>query len=496
METEKEKGKVLIIDDDPVVRDVLSDILCAAGGYETCTATDGLDGIDKIRNGSFDIIFTDLKMPKLNGMDLLKETKKLSPFTPVVMVTGISSIDVAINAMKEGAKDFITKPFRIDKVTSVAERIMGEQKLMGRFCGCGDYEGSLGRLNAELFKKLQEIGVLQSISTELDGLHYNKDIYERMVEMASRLLLAREVSFGIIENGMFRIKSAIGVREGDISIENNIFEKVVKSRNYYLASFGERNPHNNIPLASAFLSIPFIINNEVFGMLNLSDKADEATFMDDEIYLALTFAKKAALRIENNALYEVFYNNLINTLKSLVISIEARDSYTKHHSERVTSYALQIADIMDLADEDKDAIRFGGYLHDIGKIGVRDTILMKPGRLTMEEMEEIKMHPIIGYNILKPLKFFQNERDIIRYHHEKFDGSGYPDGLKGEKIPTIARILTVADTYDAMTSSRPYRNKLAHNYAIKELRDCSSSQFDREIVRAFIQTDTGRGAEL
>jgi putative nucleotidyltransferase with HDIG domain len=201
------------------------------------------------------------------------------------------------------------------------------------------------------------------------------------------------------------------------------------------------------------------------------------------------------MRIENNALYEVFYANLMNTLKSLVISIEARDPYTKHHSERVSLYSLQIADVMNLGAEDKDAIRFGGYLHDIGKIGVRDTVLVKPGMLTPEETTEIRLHPVIGYNILEPLKFFPDEMDIVRYHHEKFDGSGYPDGLAGDDIPLIARIAAVADTYDAMTSSRPYRNSIGHDIAIKELKTGSSSQFEGEIVLAFLQTPVGKGEE-
>jgi HD-GYP domain-containing protein (c-di-GMP phosphodiesterase class II) len=215
--------------------------------------------------------------------------------------------------------------------------------------------------------------------------------------------------------------------------------------------------------------------------------------MDDEIYVGLTFAKKAALRIENNALYEVLYNNLVNNLKSLVISIEARDSYTKQHSERVTDYALQIVEVMNICGEEKDAIQFGGYLHDVGKIGVRDTVLLKPGKLTDEEMEEIKMHPVIGDNIIKPLRFFPKERELILYHHERIDGTGYPHGISGDSIPTTVRILSVADTYDAMTSSRPYRIARTHDFAIEELKRCSGTQFDAEIVHAFMQTKAGRG---
>lgn len=488
-----EKGTILIVDDDPLVRGVLSDIFSPAEGYATECAEDGREGIGKLLEHAYDIIFTDLTMPGMTGIDFLREAKKIKPSLPVVVITGHSTMENAINAMKEGARDFITKPFNVRTVMSVADRILGETRLLGKIFAQNDYETFIGRLNSELFKKLQEINVLQSVTTELDELSDNKEVYGRVVEMASRLLRVQEASFGIVENGILRIKHAIGAPEQDIPIAGTLIERVLQTGKYHVASFGETNPHTGAPLTSPFFSIPFAMNNEVFGIINLSKKGDGASFTEDEISLALTFAKKAAQRIENNALYEVFYNNLINTLRSLVISIEARDSYTKQHSERVTAYALQIAEVMELAPEDKDALRFGGYLHDIGKIGVRDTVLTKPTRLTPEETAEIRLHPVIGGNIIKPIRFFPRERDLILHHHENFDGSGYPDGLAGEAIPLIARVLAVADAYDAMTSSRPYREALTHARAVDELTRCSDSQFDSRVVRAFLQTPAGKG---
>ncbi|HAM52153.1 MAG TPA: hypothetical protein DCP92_16230 [Nitrospiraceae bacterium] len=487
------EGTILIVDDDPVVRDVLLDILSDIGSYKTDVAVDGLDAVEMLKNNDYDIVFTDLTMPRLTGMDLLRETKRINPTLPVVVITGFTTIDNAITAMKEGARDFITKPFKVDKVISTAQRIIGEKKLLGKFAVKENYEASIGRLNAELFKKLQEIALLQSTSTELDEIYDNREIYDTIVAMASKLLMVHEVSFGIVENGSIKIKSALRTTATSLPLAGTIFEKVVSSKHYSIASFGEVNPLSGIPLTSPFFSIPFIIHNEVFGILSLSNKSDGTAFTEDEIYLALTFAKKASLRIENNALYEVFYNNLINTLKALVMSIEARDSYTKQHSERVTAYALQIADVMHLSEEDKNSIQFGGYLHDIGKIGVRDTVLLKPDMLTEEEMAEIMLHPVIGDNIIKPIRFFPKERELILYHHERFDGKGYPAGLAGEQIPLCVRILTVADTYDAMTSSRPYRTARTHAFAIEELRRCSGSQFDGQVVLAFLQTPAGRG---
>jgi response regulator RpfG family c-di-GMP phosphodiesterase len=481
------ESRILIVDDDPLVRDVLSAIFSHSGSYQAELACNGNDGLKKIREADFDVVFTDITMPEINGIDFMKSAFKINPSLPVVVITGNATLENAINAMREGAKDFITKPFNVSTVTSVANRLIGERRLLKKIDEGGNRDSFIGRLNSELFKRLQEISVLQSVSAELDSLHSNKEIYGKVVELVSRLLMVREVSFGIIENGTLKIRTAVGVTARDIPLAGSLFEYVAATGRHYLSTFGEINPHTGGPLMTSFFAIPLTINNEVFGILSLANKADGTAFTDDEISLALTFAKKTAQRIENNALYEVFYNNLINTLKSLVNSIEARDSYTKKHSERVTNYALRIAKTMDLPAEDRDALGFGGYLHDIGKIGVRDTILLKPEKLTPDERSEINLHPVIGGNIIKPLQFFPKERELILHHHERFNGGGYPDGLSGADIPVTARILAVADAYDAMTSTRPYKGARTHEHAASELLRNADTQFDGKIVRAFLQ---------
>jgi putative nucleotidyltransferase with HDIG domain len=489
-------NKFLVIDDDPVTRQLLSDILCSIDGYRTDEAPNGIVGIKEVKANDYDIVFTDLIMPELNGLGVLKEVQKINPDLPVVVITGMSTIDVAINVMKEGANDFITKPFKIKTITSTVERILGEKRLLNRIGLKGKDQESIERLNAELFKKLQKINLLQAIHTELDSLNDNNMVYSAIVTMASKLLMVREASFGIIEDGYLKVKKAIGVQEKDIAIEATLFETILRTRTHYLANLGEINPHNGEPLTYPFISIPFVIKEIVFGLLNLANKADGSSFTDDDISLALTLVNKTALRIENNALYEIVYNNLVNSLKSLVISIEARDPYTRFHSERVTAFALQIAEVLGLSDEEMDAIKFGGYLHDIGKIGVKDGILLKPGPLTEEEIAHVRRHPIIGDNILKPLKFFPKEREIIRYHHEQYNGTGYPEGLAGDQIPILARVLALADSYDAMTSYRPYRKAMTHIEALAEIRRCVNRQFDEKIVHAFLQTPAGRGENL
>jgi CheY-like chemotaxis protein len=297
-----QRGRILIVDDDPLVRDVLSAIFSYSGQYETELAGDGLTGLSKVRDGDYDMVFTDLTMPGKSGIDFMREAVKLRPSLPVVVITGNSTLDNAINAMREGAKDFITKPFNVATITSLADRIIGERRLLSTIDQGGSRDSFIGRLNSELFKRLQEISVLQSLSSELDALYNNKEIYEKIVEMISRLLMVKEVSFGIIEQGILKIRKAVGVASREVTVAGTLLERVVATGRHTLAPFGEINPHSGLPLTTPFLAVPFTISGEVFGIISLSNKADGSTFTDDEVSLALTFVKKAAQRIEQRPL--------------------------------------------------------------------------------------------------------------------------------------------------------------------------------------------------
>ena len=196
--------------------------------------------------------------------------------------------------------------------------------------------------------------------------------------------------------------------------------------------------------------------------------------------------EKASFSIENLALYENIYENLFSTLYAFVETIEARDPYTKQHSASVSKFAMSIAKENGCSQEEISKLDISGNLHDIGKIGIPDSILLKPGRLTDEEYEIIKKHPVIGSNIIGHLGMWTEEQEIIRHHHEKFDGTGYPDRLKGEEIPFLARILSVADVYDALTTHRSYRRRMSNKAAADIIKENSGSQFDPEIVDIFV----------
>ena len=183
------------------------------------------------------------------------------------------------------------------------------------------------------------------------------------------------------------------------------------------------------------------------------------------------------------------YRELKNLYESLILSfvnaLDAKSPWTKGHSERVTNYAVATAKEMGLKEKDVDTLRTAAILHDIGKIGTYEVILDKPQRLSREELALIKMHPVKGEEILKPIGQLKHILPIIRSHHERIDGEGYPDGLKGDEIPLLSGIISVADSFDSMMSERPYKQKLGIDDALSELKRCSGTQFDPQVVEAF-----------
>ena len=185
-----------------------------------------------------------------------------------------------------------------------------------------------------------------------------------------------------------------------------------------------------------------------------------------------------------------FGGNLIfrqESIKALLRTLSARDPYTGHHSNRVTNIALTFARSLGLSSQELETLSNAGYLHDIGKIGVSDSILLKPGPLTLEERAVIETHPLIGEKIVEPLGFKSQEKDLILLHHERWDGKGYPHGLQGNSIPFLCRLLALADVFDALSSDRPYRQAFTTPDALAEIEAQGGSQFDPELTRKFVQ---------
>ena len=239
------------------------------------------------------------------------------------------------------------------------------------------------------------------------------------------------------------------------------------------------------------ICVPIVLKGEVLGVLTVYDKKVGA-FVDDDQRLLMNFANHVAILIDNIRVHKRVFISYVNTIKSLASAVEVRDSYTRGHSEKVTKFALYIANALGLPKEEKLMLTYCGRLHDIGKIAVSDAILNKRGKLTLAERAEIELHPLKAVEILSNLNFMERGIPVIKHHHERYDGKGYPDGLKGQDIPMLARIIGCADAFDAMTSDRAYRSKMSIKDAMAELEANRGKQFDPELLDIFIEILKGK----
>ncbi len=234
------------------------------------------------------------------------------------------------------------------------------------------------------------------------------------------------------------------------------------------------------------ISIPMVSDESGFPVGSIVvDREDGAGITGREFDLLSVFASLVALKIQKYALEKALSEGLVSLLKSFVRIVEARDRYTRFHSQRVAEYSLGIAEVLGLSEEEKDVLKTASLIHDIGKLAVPDTILLKPGRLTDEEFNVVKQHVIVGAEILRPIKSYRREMEIVLYHHERWDGSGYPDGLVAGEIPFLARIVAVADSFDAMTSDRVYRRAMSFQKAYEELKKLAGIKYGYDEIEAF-----------
>lgn len=232
---------------------------------------------------------------------------------------------------------------------------------------------------------------------------------------------------------------------------------------------------------------PLIVQDEVFGTITIANKPDDSPFYEPDLEMLSTIAAQASVAIKNARLYEEQQNTYLNTVQALVSAIEASDPYTRGHSERVTRYAMALALKLNLAESSFKDLEQAAILHDIGKIGIDASLLHKVDELSLDDIDRLQQHPLIGMRILGPIHFMTRIREIIGQHHERYDGTGYPLGICGDDQLMEAKILSVADSFDAMTSDRPYRKALPIEVAISEISNHSGTQFDPIVADTFVQ---------
>lgn len=272
-------------------------------------------------------------------------------------------------------------------------------------------------------------------------------------------------------------------KEVDAQIRSGIFGGIVNSSNPACVPTEVFKSESNQPLS--IIIAPLSHKERTIGVVVIIFEEDQDFIRQQTLKLLYILAGFFSLTLQNAYLFNDLKRSYFDTLRAIANSIEARDPYTKGHSHRVGQIARAIAKGLNWSDDEMEFIDWGGMLHDVGKIGIHDAILNKPGKLDNEEYEAIKLHPSIGAQVVKGISFLEPVMPYILEHHERFDGKGYPQGLAGENISIKGRILAVADAFDAMTSDRPYRKAFKPEIALREILEKASSQFDPKIVEAF-----------
>ena len=236
----------------------------------------------------------------------------------------------------------------------------------------------------------------------------------------------------------------------------------------------------------SIICAPLLVHGDVIGVIEVLNKLDGSDFTHQDLETLVSVASTAAIAIENSKLHQLLIEGYKGTIKALAAAVDAKDPYTRGHSQRVVEYALLGGAELSFSREELEVLEYAGILHDIGKIGIPDSVLSKAGQLTAEEYCIISEHPVIGASIIEGISFLNAARPLILHHHEKYDGTGYPVGLKSTDIPTGARLLAVTDAFDSITTGRPYRAALGVHYAISELRRYSGTQLCPTAVEAFV----------
>ncbi|MFH1728937.1 MAG: GAF domain-containing protein [Pseudomonadota bacterium] len=335
-----------------------------------------------------------------------------------------------------------------------------------------DYSNKVKTANKDLQKRMKDLVSLTDASKAISSSLNLDSTLSSIMKMSTRIINASASMIKVIDKE---------TNETKIKVH---YSPIIKKLSNSMKS--SKVPKIRRELLKSILSFPLIVGDKTIGSFEIGSIEIDA-FDESEKNILQTLAGQGAVAIENARLFEDIQRTYYETIKSLVHALEARDAYTKGHSERVTTLSLKIARILKLSKEDLRVLNYAGILHDIGKIGIADSVLNKKEALTAADWEIIEKHPFFGDTILGPIKFLEEAQDIILHHHERLDGKGYPHGLIGKEIPIASRIIAVADSYDAMTSKRVYRTSMKKKEAIDEIKKNSGSQFDPNVVKAFLK---------
>jgi len=460
--------KLMIIDDDASLIDSVSSFL-VRNGYDIRGIINPVDGLEVLRNEKYNLLILDYFMSPIKGDDFVSRLRQFDRDLYVILLTGHKDLAPPLATIRAlDIQAYCEKSHRLDQLLLLIESGTKSISQMGRIT---NYRDSLNHILSVLpainqYKPLED--KLQSVLTQITALTQRGDAY------------ALIDGFGEAERVIYK-----GVGIYDMPLEKlpetqkaTLMEEASRAK----AGRGARWTDNGV-------TFPIIgIDNLYEGVIHIAGKIE-----DDSRYLLEIFIVQVAVVIQNTFLHDklaIAYSNLkssyVETIEALRLAVDAKDIYTRGHSDRVSMYTQLIGAKLGMSQDKLEDLRIGGLFHDIGKIGIGDDILLKNTKLTDQEFMQIKEHPTKGALILSAISSFERIRHIVSSHHERIDGKGYPSGLNGDQIPLDAKIVCVADAFDAMTSDRHYRSKFTRSAAVEQLKLHSGTQFDNDIAECFI----------
>lgn len=481
--TEKEVSsdyKIALVDDEQGIIDSLS-IIIKRMGYVSKGFTNPLEAIERIREEHFDILILDYLMEPIHGDDVIRRIREFNQDIYILLLTGHRDIAPPLETIKSlDIQGYCEKSDKFDQMILLIEsgiKAVSQMKTIKR------YKNDLNKMvlhMPEIYQLRPVERIMEDVVSGIMLFENCPDIFMLVDDATGNLEAARK---GSIYKGSGRFKAEP--------------EKLMTMLDLDLmAEIGEARTSQKPVFTGHGAFFPLL--NELrqsIGVLYVDRITSDHTVKLIEIY-----AKQAAAAISNaflhnlvnikneelNGTYEDLKNMYIDTVQALRLAVDAKDVYTRGHSDRVAVYAAKIGEAFKLGQDDLELLRLGGIFHDIGKIGTADDILFKTEGLNAVEYDEVKKHTVKGAHILSAVSMFSSVVPIIKCHHERIDGKGYPDGLMGNEIPFLARVLSVADAFDAMTTDRLYRPRLGLEEAVRQLVTAAGTQFDVDVVNKFV----------
>ncbi|MDD5017899.1 MAG: HD domain-containing response regulator [Eubacteriales bacterium] len=475
--------RIMIIDDEPGIIDSIQALL-NRNGYWCCGFTNPLEGLAEIQNNHYDLLVLDYFMQPVHGETVVEEIRKTNSELYILLLTGHKDLAPPISTIKSlDIQAYCEKSDRLDQLQLLIEsgiKAVSQMRTIQQFRdGLQSILGAVPKIY-----QLQPIGtILEEILTQLLP----------MANSADAFILVDDIP---------------GIEQGQGEKTNRSIFKGIGKYHVNIDEFPELLDHELMEAIGRARTEMTVINHPNGVIIPLGDETNAAIGAiyvssidaDEGIKLLQIYARQAASSISNaflhslvnikneelNSTYAQLKIRYMDTIEVLRLAVDAKDEYTRGHSDRVAYYATKIGKLFGLPAHELEELRIAGIFHDIGKIGTADDILLKKQSLDKMEYEQIKQHPIKGAMILSAVSMFHDIVPIVRHHHEHIDGSGYPDGLKGDEIEMHARIISVADAFDAMMSDRHYRRHLSMDETKKQLSEGVDTQFDARVVEAFL----------